>query len=320
MRVEDSQGGGDDTALNSVEFQCTDRKGGKSNLLGHPGQWGSGRDWASCPAGGYIKGGEMKIEGGQGGGDDTAGNSVRVQCTTSTTALEAPGGGAWGGWQAVANCPTGQVACGAEVRIEGSQGNGDDTAMNGLKFVCCDPVRRSTSSTAIDIAVDGSGGGMWAGPGRETATCGQGAALVGISKPTNDQDAHRALCANFPGLAGSAQAAVLSLPNDQRRLQRNGDWAPNLNKLECGANEFVSGVSQGTAAGAGLAAIRCSTGGGSSNGCEYRTLINGTGFSSGYPDWDGGYFKTDCPTNKTVVGVAVVPGTTKASGVLCCEM
>jgi hypothetical protein len=320
MRVEDSQGSGDDTALNSVEFQCSDRKGAKSNLLAHPGQWGSWRDWASCPSGGYIKGGEMKIEGGQGSGDDTAGNSVRVQCTTSTTALEAPGGAPWGGWQAVANCPTGQVACGAEVRIEGSQGGGDDTAMNGLKFVCCDPARRSTSTATLDIAVDGSGGGMWAGAGNETATCGQGASLIGISKPTNDQDAHRALCGNFPGLAGSAQTAVLSLPNDQRRLQRNGDWAPNLNKLECGANEFVSGVSQGTAAGAGISAVRCSSGGGSSNGCEYRTLINGTGFSNAYPEWDGGFYKTDCPTNKTVVGVAVVPGTAKVSGVLCCEM
>ncbi len=43
----------------------------------------------------------------------------------------------WGTWEAPAYCPKNQYICGIEQRVEGKQGDGDDTAMNGLRFYCC---------------------------------------------------------------------------------------------------------------------------------------------------------------------------------------
>ena len=321
MRVEGNQGGGDDTALNSVEFQCTDKKGAKTNLSAHPGLWGGWNAWNYCPNNGFIKAGQLKIEGNQGGGDDTGANSLRVQCTTGTDLQEAAGGGAWGNWRNLVSCPVGEVACGAEVRIERDQGGGDDTAMNGLRFACCanTAVSAGVSPEGRDLAVDTSAAGTWAPTGKQSATCATGTGVVGLSKTTTDTRAHRVMCGASVGTFTGTQAAMLSLPNDQRRAQRNGDWAANNYKLECGLNEYVSGIAQGTEASTGLVGIRCASGGGSNRNCEYRSLVNGVGYSGAYNDWDPGHYKADCPAGKTAVGVAAVPGTNKASGLLCCE-
>jgi hypothetical protein len=48
-----------------------------------------------------------------------------------------PGDGYWGSWGAWATCPAGSYVCAAQVRIEGKQGGGDDTAMNGIRLKCC---------------------------------------------------------------------------------------------------------------------------------------------------------------------------------------
>ena len=46
--------------------------------------------------------------------------------------------GHWGGWKPWVNGSDGKFACGAELRFETSQGIGDDTGANGLKFMFCD--------------------------------------------------------------------------------------------------------------------------------------------------------------------------------------
>jgi hypothetical protein len=316
MKVEGQQGGGDDTALNSVELQCTDREGGNSILSAHPGHWGNWNGWRYCTNNSFIKSGALKVEGT--GGDDTSANSVKVQCTDGSE-MEAPGGAPWGGWSGFAACPAGQAVCGIEARIEAPQGGGDDTAMNGLKFVCCEYERRSDASTSIDLQVEANGAGSWAGTNKHTATCAAGSALAGISRPTNDNWTKRALCGRFPGLT-TGSTTVMPMAAESRRAQRLGDWAPNFWKMECGLNEHVSGIARGSDTNSGIQAIRCSAGGGTNRGCEYRLVENGSGHTGTYGDWDPNYFKSDCPANKAVVGVSMTVNTARATGVLCCEL
>jgi len=45
-------------------------------------------------------------------------------------------GGWWGGWHDK-TCADNEYVCGIKVRVEGKQGGGDDTGMNGLKMKCC---------------------------------------------------------------------------------------------------------------------------------------------------------------------------------------
>lgn len=47
--------------------------------------------------------------------------------------------GLWGTWGASSeSCPIGSAICGIQVKMESYQGKGDDTALNDLKFFCCD--------------------------------------------------------------------------------------------------------------------------------------------------------------------------------------
>ena len=45
--------------------------------------------------------------------------------------------GAWGVWTGAKYCPTNQYICGLEQRIEPHLRDGDDTAMNSVRFYCC---------------------------------------------------------------------------------------------------------------------------------------------------------------------------------------
>ena len=53
------------------------------------------------------------------------------------SAIEPDGSGPWGNWHGAAYCPANHYVCGLQQRVEGKQGDGDDTAMNGLRFFCC---------------------------------------------------------------------------------------------------------------------------------------------------------------------------------------
>jgi len=48
-----------------------------------------------------------------------------------------PTTGHWGGWGGMHKCPNNQYVCGGQGRIEGDQGGGDDTMMNGMRLKCC---------------------------------------------------------------------------------------------------------------------------------------------------------------------------------------
>lgn len=55
----------------------------------------------------------------------------------SSHPIAAGGEGPWGKWRGAAYCPSNQYVCGMEQKIEGNQGDGDDTTMNGVRFYCC---------------------------------------------------------------------------------------------------------------------------------------------------------------------------------------
>ncbi|XP_073681056.1 vitelline membrane outer layer protein 1-like [Garra rufa] len=75
LRVEKSQGDGDDTAANNIWFKC----GGGSVLQGDGTHWGDWGDWSqTCQ--GAICGIKTRLEEPQGTGDDTALNDVRMYC------------------------------------------------------------------------------------------------------------------------------------------------------------------------------------------------------------------------------------------------
>ena len=81
MRVESSQGNGDDTALNSVQLFCSAPPGGLSEFItSYDGLWGSWHPEALCGASGVLTG---RFENNQGtNADDSAMNGLQLHCCT----------------------------------------------------------------------------------------------------------------------------------------------------------------------------------------------------------------------------------------------
>ncbi len=137
QRVEPSQGGGDDTALNSVVLFCTDRNGNQvgSRVTPHQGFWGT---WAygRCSQGRHMTKFALKVEGSQGGGDDTSANAINFWCNDGTQ-VSASNDGAWGNWGGMRGNYPNAAICGIQEKIESQQGGGDDTALNDVKLIWC---------------------------------------------------------------------------------------------------------------------------------------------------------------------------------------
>jgi pimeloyl-ACP methyl ester carboxylesterase len=136
MRVEGGQGSGDDTALNAVRLHCAGPNATYPSVVAHDGWYGSWYPSAMCSGTSYLSGAALRLEGSQGSGDDTGANDVRFRCSNGTD-IQAPGGMGYGSWGATNSCPAGTAVCGVQVRTEGLQGDGDDTAMNGMRLACC---------------------------------------------------------------------------------------------------------------------------------------------------------------------------------------
>ncbi|XP_019205469.1 vitelline membrane outer layer protein 1 [Oreochromis niloticus] len=71
--------------------------------------------------------------------------------TTTTYQLDVPYSTQWGDWGATEMCPLGSYAVGFSIKVEASQGSGDDTAVNGIRLYCFDPSskRRTTVQSAV---------------------------------------------------------------------------------------------------------------------------------------------------------------------------
>ncbi|XP_030645793.1 vitelline membrane outer layer protein 1 [Chanos chanos] len=135
LKVEQFQAQGDDTAVNGIRLYCS-RQGRShwSHIESKSGPWGEWTSVQFCPFG-LLKSFQLRVEPHQGDGDDTAVNNIRFQCSVSGR-LEGNGmsWGNWGKWSS--ECPYGGI-CGIQTRVEAPQGNGDDTALNDVRFLCC---------------------------------------------------------------------------------------------------------------------------------------------------------------------------------------
>jgi hypothetical protein len=148
-RIESAQGRGDDTALNTIQLLCRPETSSSTPeteiISSKEGFWGDWSSWSKCATGEILASYELKVEGGQGGGDDTAANAVRMGCrsirssvaTPSYTLL--PAQQQWGSWTGYRQTPVGKAICGIQTKVEDQQGgNNDDTALNDVKFFYCD--------------------------------------------------------------------------------------------------------------------------------------------------------------------------------------
>ena len=94
-------------------------------FIGFWGVWGPAEN---CPRGGFATSFSLRVESPQGGGDDTALNSICLQCSTGGEVCSRQG--YWGSWASSGTSSSGFN--GAQLRIESKQGGGDDTAANNL--------------------------------------------------------------------------------------------------------------------------------------------------------------------------------------------
>ncbi|KAK2872220.1 hypothetical protein Q8A67_022117 [Cirrhinus molitorella] len=99
LKVEDSVGDGDDTALNGIRLHCVNTPKGSSNayhdyssIQSDVGSWGRWTDIKWCPSG-FLTAFQLRVERPQGNGDDTAANNIMFKCTQGS--LQGDGTG-WG--------------------------------------------------------------------------------------------------------------------------------------------------------------------------------------------------------------------------------
>ncbi|APJ03484.1 hypothetical protein [Silvanigrella aquatica] len=132
LKSEAPQGRGDDTGLNGIGLRCN----GGSIVTSSQGPWGNWGYEGNCngPATGF----QIQIERPQGDGDDSAANDVQLLCSNNSIA-RAQANTHWGDWSPFYTCPAGQVIIGLVTRVERPQGDGDDTALNGVRMICGNP-------------------------------------------------------------------------------------------------------------------------------------------------------------------------------------
>ena len=99
-----------------------------SKALRYNGIWRDWRSMSQCRYGGFATSFSQLVESPQGVIDNTALNSICLQCSTGGEVCSKTG--YWGSWATSRRSSSGFV--GAKLRFEWSQGNGDDTAANEL--------------------------------------------------------------------------------------------------------------------------------------------------------------------------------------------
>ncbi|KAG7161747.1 vitelline membrane outer layer protein 1 homolog [Homarus americanus] len=122
------------TPSNCSVALLTEPNGVITSLSTNKGSWTGGH---VCDSG-FINGYDLKSESENGPRDNTAANALRLYCIDQTDYLEAPGN-KWGHWLGPVHCRQGMAVCGIMTRVQENQGViTDDTALNDVRFLCCD--------------------------------------------------------------------------------------------------------------------------------------------------------------------------------------
>lgn len=139
LKSEPNQGWGDDTALNDIALHC--REANSTNVTksvsgSDPGPWGSFSSDKYCsgldnPVVGFVVQHEMdKIF-----WDDSAVNNIKLLCRNNEV-ISAYVNTHWGYWMKARRCTAGFAVMGISTQVEKYQGDGDDSALNGIKLFC----------------------------------------------------------------------------------------------------------------------------------------------------------------------------------------
>ncbi|MGC4069845.1 MAG: hypothetical protein QM784_35345 [Polyangiaceae bacterium] len=165
-----------------------------------------------------------------------------------------------------------------------------------------------------------------------TGTVSPGYAMVGLSS-VYPPDRYAYSFLSFPGLKGEfsgTEATVLvNAGADVKRGTRLTNWDMTQPEFECGLNEYVSGLSQTTAAPNQIHGVRCSpttVSGGFTANCELRMVAGGTSDYRGMTysgDWAPNRYKAECAAGKVIVGLSVFGSSSSATQgrphyILCC--
>jgi len=128
---------GDNTGLNDIELQCA-AKGSTSykTIYSKYAEWGKWSEFMYCSGtDNPVVGFDMLMEPKQGSGDDTAANAMDLYCKDGGY-ISASKLTERGTWIPAQNCPTGKAVVGIVTRVLDDQGEGDDTALNGVRLFC----------------------------------------------------------------------------------------------------------------------------------------------------------------------------------------
>ncbi|XP_053162238.1 vitelline membrane outer layer protein 1-like [Hemicordylus capensis] len=122
----------DDTGLNGIRLYCTDGTIIESQV----GKWGTWTEIDRCPKGKLLQQFSLQVDRPRGIIDDTAANNIRFRCQFGVVLFgRGHDWGKFGGWSK--SCAPGFI-CGIITKMDIDRGIGDDTALNDVKFYCCD--------------------------------------------------------------------------------------------------------------------------------------------------------------------------------------
>lgn len=159
--------------------------------------------------------------------------------------------------------------------------------------------------------------------GHAKAECASGEQMTGLSMHPSTKRTHAALCRRDNGdnwrYPHNGCYTRVMRNGENRGVTWTGDWDYGYWKTECGANEFVAGISKNLGDHQ-VEAVLCCPGSVNHNSCSAKVLGSaGAQETSETGDWDWGYWKAECGVGRYVAGVSreVSPGNPHA--ILCCS-
>ena len=142
------------------------------------GKWGTWGGMEYCRNGVFAKGFLLIAEGSQGSGDDTGANGVCLKCDDSDVCSKI---GTWGRWSEAQLCGEGAFLSGWRQNVEGSQGSGDDTALDNVEYRCRDI---ETWTAKENLKTNAEEWGKWS----RWKECPRGQFICGIETRVEDPD------------------------------------------------------------------------------------------------------------------------------------